>query len=239
MYYHQFMQQNRILAALQAPELNEVMPHLQWVRLDAGTRAALAGESPRHIWFPVDGTIALFHQHESGVATGVAVIGNEGMFSVAQVLGGRSMPYEAVVETSGYFFRIEARTLTDLIAQMRLSTTTFLLYAQATLTQIAQSVICSRQHSLHQQFCQLLLLIADKSCSLEFDLTQAAIAGILGVRRVSVTEVARDLRLQGVIDYARGHLRINNRDGLKARCCECYDVVGREFDRLLGRQQCP
>lgn len=239
MYHQQFLRHNRILAALQTAELERVLPYLQWVRLGAGTQVAMAGETPRHVYFPVDGTIALFHQMENGSFTGVAVIGNEGMFSVAHVLGGKTIPYEAVVETPGHFFKVEAKTVTLLVAQMQLSVTTMLLYAQATLTQFAQSVICSKQHSLYQQFCQLMLIISDKSCSHEFEMTQAAIATILGVRRVSVTEVARDLRNQGIIDYVRGHVRINDRNGLKRRCCECYEVVSKEFDRLLGRSNCP
>ncbi|MDP1634302.1 MAG: Crp/Fnr family transcriptional regulator, partial [Gallionellaceae bacterium] len=178
--------------------------------------------------------ISLFYRLENGESAGVAVIGNEGMFSVAQVLGGVFMPYWATVETSGHAFQIPVDAMLQVIGRSPELSNIMLLYAQASLTQIAQTVVCSRHHSLQQQLCQHLLLISDKSLSDDFRLTHEAIAHMLGVRRESITEAAGELRDQGLIDYYRGHIKVLDRPALKKQCCECYGVVQHEFARLLG-----
>lgn len=226
--------QNRLLAALPAPELQELVPHLQVTHLKAGEHIAESGERLAQAYFPIDSAISLFYRLENGESAGVAVVGNEGMFSVAQVLGGAAMPYWATVETSGHVFQIGVEVLNEISTRMPVMFETLLLYAQASLTQVAQTVVCEKHHSLNQQLCQHLLLINDKSLSDDFKLTHEAIANMLGVRRESITEAAGELRDLGLIDYNRGHIKVLNRQELEKRCCECYGVVRQEFARLLG-----
>lgn len=226
--------QNRLLAALPPHELQELLPHLQVVHFKAGEQLAASGEQLSHVYFPIDCAISLLYRLESGESAGVAVIGNEGMFSVAQILGGAAMPYWATVETSGHVFQVAADTLAAMNQRMPALHDTLLLYAQASLTQISQTVVCEKHHSLNQQLCQHLLLINDKSLSDDFRLTHEAIANMLGVRRESITEAAGELRDKGLIDYNRGHIKVLKRPELEKLCCECYSVVREEFTRLLG-----
>ncbi|ADE12791.1 Crp/Fnr family transcriptional regulator [Sideroxydans lithotrophicus] len=230
-------EQNRLLAALHPHELQELLPHLQVVHLKAGEQLAESGERLSHVYFPIDSAISLFYRLENGGSAGVAVIGNEGMFSVAQVLGGAGIPYWATVETSGHVFQVAADRLCEMSKNLTTLCDILLLYAQASLTQIAQTVVCEKHHSLRQQLCQHLLLINDKSLSDDFRLTHEAIANMLGVRRESITEEAGELREQGLIDYNRGHVKVLNRAGLEKQCCECYSVVRDEFTRLLGNER--
>lgn len=235
MPHHHALLQNRVLAALRPQELKELQPHLKMAHLKAGEVIAESGKPLSHIYFPVDSAISLFYRLECGSSAGVAVIGNEGMFGVAHVLGGDTIPYWAVVETAGHEFQIEAKTLRSLSSGIEGVRDVFLLYAQASMTQISQTVVCEKHHSLLQQLCQHLLLISDKSLANDFVLTHEAIANMLGVRRESVSEAASELRNQGLIDYNRGRIKIIDRPGLEAVCCECYEVVQTEFTRLLGR----
>lgn len=234
MPHHHNPNQNRLLAALLPHELQELIPHLQVTHLKAGEHLAESGERMTQVFFPIDSAIALFYRLENGESAGVAVIGNEGMFSVAQVLGGAAIPYWATVETSGHVFQIETEQLSGLLGDMPSLRDTLLLYAQASLTQVSQTVVCEKHHSLSQQLCQHLLLISDKSLSDDFRLTHEAIANMLGVRRESITEAAGELRDKGLIDYSRGHIKVLDRPKLEKMCCECYSVVQAEFGRLLG-----
>jgi len=234
MPHHHNPKQNRLLAALLSHELQELLPHLQVTHLKAGEQLAESGERMNYVYFPIDSAISLFYRLESGESAGVAVVGNEGMFSVAQVLGGAALPYWATVETSGHVFQIEVERLGEMLERLHSLSHTLLLYAQASLTQVSQTVVCEKHHSLHQQLCQHLLLINDKSLSNDFRLTHEAIANMLGVRRESITEAAGELREKGLIDYNRGHIKVLNRPKLEKQCCECYGVVRQEFARLLG-----
>ncbi|QFY44996.1 Crp/Fnr family transcriptional regulator [Candidatus Methylospira mobilis] len=226
--------QNRILAALSAEDLQELLPCLSVVYLKVGGQLADSGQRLASAYFPIDSVISLFYSMKNGESAGVTVIGNEGMFSVSQVLGGVSMPYWATVEAAGHAFQVNADVLDEISRRMPALRDTLLLYAQASLTQIAQSAVCSKHHSLNQQLCQHLLLICDKSLSEDFRLTHETIASMLGARRESVTEAAGQLREQGLIDYNRGRIRVRDRVGLEQLCCECYGVVREEFTRLLG-----
>lgn len=234
MPHHHNPRQNRLLATLLPQELQELLPHLQVTLLNAGDQLAESGERMSHVYFPIDSAISLFYRLESGESAGVAVVGNEGMFSVAQVLGGAALPYWATVETSGHVFQIEVERLSEMLERLHSLSHTLLLYAQASLTQVSQTVVCEKHHSLSQQLCQHLLLINDKSLSNDFRLTHEAIANMLGVRRESITEAAGELRDKGLIDYNRGHIKVLNRPKLEKQCCECYGVVRHEFARLLG-----
>lgn len=234
MLHHHSPTQNRLLAALGPQELQELLPLLQVVHFKAGDQLAESGKQLSHVYFPIDCAISLFYRLENGESAGVAVIGNEGMFSVAQVLGGGALPYWAIMETSGHALQLPVDTFIALSKRMESLRNTLLLYAQASLTQISQSVVCEKHHSLSQQLCQHLLLINDKSLSDDFKLTHEAIANMLGVRRESITEAAGELRDQGLIDYNRGHIKVLRRKELEKLCCECYGVVREEFARLLG-----
>jgi CRP-like cAMP-binding protein len=234
MPHHHAHLQNRVLAALHPHELQELQPHLKITHLKAGEILAESGKSLSHIYFPIDSAISLFYRLECGSSAGVAVIGNEGLFGVAQVLGGNTIPYWAVVETAGHVFQIEAKALAQLSASIEGLRNVFLLYAQASMTQISQTVVCEKHHSLIQQLCQHLLLISDKALADDFVLTHEAIANMLGVRRESVSEAASELRNQGLIAYNRGRIKVLDRAGLETICCECYGVVKAEFTRLLG-----
>ncbi|MFH0934063.1 MAG: Crp/Fnr family transcriptional regulator [Pseudomonadota bacterium] len=229
--------QNRLLAALLQDDLKELLPHLQVTHLRAGEQLAESGQRMSHVHFPIDCAISLFYRLENGESAGVAVVGNEGMFSVAQVLGGTVLPYWAIVETSGHVFYIEVERLSEMLERLPSLRDTLLLYAQASMTQVAQTVVCEKHHSLNQQLCQHLLMISDKSLSDEFRLTHEAIAHMLGVRRESITEAAGALRDRGLIDYNRGHIKLLSRARLEKECCECYNVVREEFARLLGNDR--
>ncbi len=234
MPHHHSPNQNRLLAALPPQELQELSLSLQKVHLKAGQQLAVSGEQVSFAYFPIDCSISLFYRLENGGSAGVAVLGNEGMFSVAQILGGATLPYWAIVETSGHAFQMTVDALTGLEQRLPGLHRALLLYAQASLTQVAQTVVCEKHHSLQQQLCQHLLLVNDQALSDDFRLTHEAIAGMLGVRRESVTEAASELRERRLIDYSRGHIKVLDRAGLEALCCECYGVVRAEFTRLLG-----
>jgi CRP-like cAMP-binding protein len=234
MPHHHNPNQNRLLASLLPDELKELIPHLHVTHLKAGEQLAESGQRMSLVYFPIDCAISLFYRLENGESAGVAVVGNEGMFSISQVLGGAALPYWATVETAGHVFQIEVEKLGEMLGRLHSLRDTLLLYAQASLTQVAQTVVCEKHHSLNQQLCQHLLLINDKSLSNEFHLTHEAIANMLGVRRESITEAAGELRDSGLIAYNRGHIKLLNRAKLEKLCCECYGVVKHEFGRLFG-----
>ena len=226
--------QNHFLAMLQEEEYGRLQAGLELVKLAVGDVLYEPNKKPRCAYFPVDSTLSLYYPMDHGASAEIAIIGNEGMFSVAPFLGGGSLPYMLVVETAGLAFRLDMRILKqefDRDGQLR---HVLLLYTQALFTQMAQISVCSRNHSLRQQFCLHLLLLDDRSPSGRFALTQQAAAHMLGVRRESVSKISGILREKGLIDYRRGQVAILDRPGLQRECCECYDVVSKEFRRLLG-----
>ncbi|OGS90246.1 MAG: Crp/Fnr family transcriptional regulator [Gallionellales bacterium GWA2_60_18] len=226
--------QNRLLAALPAEGLKLLEPHLQQVLLRAGDILSEPDTLPCHAYFPVDCTLSLYYHMENGETAETAMIGNEGMFSVATILGGETMPYSATVVTTGHAFRIARDTLKKILNGTESLRQPLLLYSQALLTQMEQTAGCGRHHSLEQQLCLHLLQLHDSSLSDEFELTHEALAHMLGVRREGITKAAKKLRDAGLIDYRRGHIRILDRKGLDGMSCECYEVVRKEFKRLLG-----
>lgn len=186
------------------------------------------------VYFPVDCVISIYHTLQSGVSTEIAMIGNEGMFDIAHIMGGVSMPYLAIAQTTGHAFLLDKHLLKQEFDCDETTQHTLLLYAQALLTQLAQKAVCNKHHSLSQQLCILLLLVNDKSLSSDLLLTQENIAHMMGVRREGVTEAAGKLRDNGLIDYKRGHIAVIDRLGLEKQCCECYVAIKNEFKRLLG-----
>lgn len=228
------LKQNHLLAAITPAELKSLKPHLELTELHSGDILAEPGKRPSHACFPIDCAISLYYRMENGEAAEIAMIGNEGMFSVAQIMGGETLPFSAVVETTGHAFKIDRQILKKEFTHEGSLRKTLLLYSQAALTQMAQVAVCGRHHTLNQQLCLHLLLINDKSLSDSFILTHEAISHMLGVRREGVTSAAGKLRDEGLIDYKRGHIRVIDRAGLESQCCECYAVVRKEFKRLLG-----
>ncbi|WP_020680862.1 Crp/Fnr family transcriptional regulator [Marinobacterium rhizophilum] len=225
--------QNHLLAALSADEYARISPHLESVPLPLGHVLYESGRELRHVYFPTDSIVSLLYVMLDGASAEVAVVGNEGIIGVALFMGGETMPNRAVVQSAGHAYRLPGQLLKqafqDSIALQHL----LLRYTQALLTQMAQTAVCNRHHSLDQQLCRWLLLSRDRLSSDELLMTQELIANMLGVRREGVTEAAGKLQEAGLIHYHRGRITVVDRAGLEARSCECYAVVKREYDRLL------
>lgn len=226
--------QNRLLAALPPGALKNLKPHLEPVLLHAGDILAKPGIRPAHAYFPIDSAISLYYRMEDGESSETAVIGNEGMFSIAMILGGETIPYFATIATTGHAFRMEWAALKKELDHTDALRHILLLYSQALLTQMEQTAGCGRHHTLIQQLCMHLLLVHDSSLSDDFVLTHETLAQMLDVRREGITKAAQKLREDGLIDYKRGHIKILDRAGLEALSCECYGVMRKEFRRLLG-----
>ena len=170
---------------------------------------------------------------EDGASAEIAIVGNEGLIGIALFMGGETTPSRAVVQSAGHAYRLDARILKEEFHRAGPVQRLLLRYTQALITQMAQTAVCNRHHSIDQQLCRWLLLSIDRLPSNELTMTQELIANMLGVRRSGVTEAALKLQDAGLISYSHGHIQVLNRPGLEARVCECYNVVRREFDRLL------
>jgi CRP-like cAMP-binding protein len=187
----------------------------------------------RHVFFPTTSIISLLYVMEDGASAEIAVVGNEGIVGVSLFMGGETTTSRAVVQSAGYAYRLKAQLLKDAFFHAGPLQVLLLRYTQALLTQMSQTAVCNRHHLLDQQLCRWLLLSLDRLSSNELVMTQELIANMLGVRREGVTEAAGDLQRAGLITYQRGKITVLDRAGLEARVCECYQVVKREFDRLL------
>lgn len=225
---------NRLLEMLPLGEYERMWPMLERVLLRSGEVLIEPHKKSRYVYFPVDGTVSLYFPMDHGLSSEIALIGNEGMLSIASVLGGSTLPYVAIVESSGQAYRLEEKILRTELDRSESLGQVLLLYAQALFIQMAQISVCGRQHSLRQQLCLHLLLMHDRMLSDEFRLTQQTVAHMLGVRRESVTKVSGELREAGIIGYRRGKITVQDRCSLEGLCCECYRVLKAEFSRLLG-----
>jgi CRP-like cAMP-binding protein len=192
-----------------------------------------SGSELRHVYFPTDCIVSLLYVMEDGASAEIAVVGNEGVIGIALFMGGETTPSRAVVQSAGHAYRLKGQLLKDEFNRSGELQHLLLRYTQALLTQMAQTAVCNRHHSIDQQLCRWLLLSLDRLSSNTLTMTQELIANMLGVRREGVTEAAGKLQADGLIEYSRGQITILDRPGLEARCCECYSVVKREFDRLL------
>ncbi|TLF45120.1 Crp/Fnr family transcriptional regulator [Halomonas urmiana] len=229
--------QNHLLAALPRDEYQRLAPHLERVELTLGESLVESGKVMRHVYFPTDSIVSLLCVMEDGDSTEIAVVGAEGIVGISLFMGGETTPGRAVVQSAGGAYRLKGQLLKDEFD--RASTLQYLLlrYTQALITQMAQTAVCNRHHSLDQQLCRWLLLSLDRLPSHELVMTQELIANMLGVRREGVTESAGKLQKAGLIAYHRGRISILDRPGLEARVCECYAVVKKEYDRLLSYQR--
>jgi CRP-like cAMP-binding protein len=225
--------QNHLLAALPAAEFARLAPQLEVVPMRLGEVLYEAGARMQHVYFPVTAIVSLQYVMESGACAEIAGVGNEGIVGVSLFMGGDTTSSRALVQTGGHGFRLKARVLLDEFYRGGPLLRLLLRYAQALIAQMAQTGACNRHHSIEQQLCRWLLLTLDRLPSNDLVITQDLIAGMLGVRRESVTAAAGTLKDRGVISYRRGHITVLDRTGLSAQVCECYEVVKAEFHRLL------
>lgn len=225
--------QNHLLAALPAADSARLFPQLEWVEMPLGQVLHEPDMLMRHVYFPTTAIVSLLYVMEDGASAEIAVVGNEGIVGVTLFMGGETTTSRAVVQSAGASYRLKGQLLKDEFFRAGPMQRLLLRYTQALLTQMAQTAVCNRHHSLDEQLCRWLLLSLDRLASNELVMTQELIANMLGVRREGVTEAAGKLQKAGLIDYRRGHIKVIDRPGLEARTCECYAVVKKEFDRLL------
>jgi len=225
--------QNHLLRALPAVESERLFPHLELVSMPLGNVLYESGTTLRHVYFPTTSIVSLLYVMEDGASAEIAVVGNEGMVGVALFMGGETTPSRALVQSAGFAYRLKGQVLKEEFHRATALQHLLLRYTQALLTQMAQTAVCNRHHSVDQQLCRWLLLSLDRLPSNKLSMTQELIANMLGVRREGVTEAAGKLQTDGLIRYSRGHITVLDRPRLERQCCECYQVVKREFDRLL------
>jgi CRP-like cAMP-binding protein len=225
--------QNHVLAALPGEVRQRLYPYLESVPLELGQVLYESGDTLRHVYFPTDSIISLLYLMESGTSAEICVVGNEGMIGIALFMGGESTSSQAIVQSAGHSYRLLGQRLKDEFHRQSELQMLLLRYTQALITQMAQTAVCNRHHSIDQRLCRLLLLSLDRLPSNLLTMTQELIANMLGVRRESVTEAAGKLQTLGVIEYSRGQIKILDRPKLEALSCECYAVVRKETDRLL------
>ncbi|MCF7991536.1 MAG: Crp/Fnr family transcriptional regulator [Thiohalocapsa sp.] len=225
--------QNHLLDTLPEAEYEQLRPHLEPVPLPLGMALYESGQGLSHVYFPTTAIVSLLYVMENGASAEIAVVGNDGIVGIALFMGGETMPNRAVVQSAGHAYRLRGPVLQREFARHGTLHPLLLRYTMALLTQMAQTAVCNRHHSIDQQLCRWLLLSLDRLPSTELHMTQELIANMLGVRREGVTEAAGRLQSAGLIRYSRGHITVLDRPGLEARVCECYEVVRREFERLL------
>lgn len=226
--------QNGLLAALPAADYERMLAHMKLVPLPIGKVLYESGSRLQHCYFPVSGVVSLLYTMQNGATAEVAVIGNEGCLGVAILLGGRSTPSQGVVQIAGAAYRIASATILDEFQRGGPLQLLLLRYVQALMTQMTQTAVCNRHHTVEQQLCRWLLLSLDRVPTDRVDMTQELISSMLGVRRSGVTQAARKLKEAGLIVYERGRIIIHDRAKLATHACECYAVVKKETDRLLG-----
>jgi CRP-like cAMP-binding protein len=229
------LQINHLLAALPTNALERLLPNLELVALPLGKVLYESGDTLRYAYFPVDCIASLLYVMENGASAEISVVGKEGIIGVALFMGGESTPSRAVIQSGGYAYRILARKFKDEVNRHPDMLPLLLRYTQSLITQIAQTAVCNRHHSIDQQLCRWLLLSLDRLYSNRLNMTQELIANMLGVRREGVTEAAGKLQKLGVIEYSRGQITVLDRPQLEQLTCECYEVVKKETDRLLPR----
>ena len=225
--------QNRLLAALPAADYERLLPELELVPLPLGWAVYEASGHLGYVYFPINSIISLLYVMEDGASAEIAVTGFDGVVGIALFMGGETTPSRAVVQSAGYGYRLKAAVLKREFDKGGELQHLALRYTQALITQMAQTAVCNRHHSVEQQLARWLLLSLDRLSSNELAMTQELIANMLGVRREGVTEAAGHLQKAGLIHYSRGHITVLDRPKLEHRVCECYAVVKREYDRLL------
>ena len=224
---------NDLLAALPQAEWERWLPQLEAVQMPLGKALYESGSKMTHVYFPTTAIVSLLYVMEDGASAEIAVVGREGIVGISLFMGGSSTPSRAVVQSAGMGYRLQASLMMQEFNRAGPVLHLLLRYTQALITQMAQTAVCNRHHSLDQQLCRWLLLSLDRLSSNDLVMTQELIANMLGVRREGVTEAAGALQDAGLIRYRRGHITVLDRSGLEKRTCECYAVVKTEYDRLL------
>ena len=225
--------QNQLLAALPDAELARWQLQLEAVDMPLGTVIYESGTTLTHVYFPTTSIVSLLYVMEDGASAEIAVVGHEGVIGISLFMGGDSTPSRAVVQSAGQGFRLNATAMKAEFDRAGPVLHLLLRYTQALITQMSQTAVCNRHHSLDQQLCRWLLLSLDRLHGSELVMTQELIANMLGVRREGVTEAALKLQKAGMIRYARGRITVLDRKAVEERACECYAVVKKEYDRLL------
>ena len=225
--------QNHLLAALPPADYERLLPHLEHVPLQLGWVVYESGGQQGYVYFPTNSIVSLLYVMQDASSAEIAIVGNEGVVGIALFMGGESTPSRAVVQSAGHGYRLKASVLMTEFNQGGKLQHLLLRYTQALITQMSQTAVCNRHHSIDQQLCRWLLLSMDRLPSNELTMTQELIANMLGVRREGVTEAAGKLQAAGLIHYSRGKITVLDRPKLEAKVCECYTVVKHEYDRLL------
>lgn len=225
--------QNHLLAALPAGVQQRIFPHLDLIPMPLGTVLNESKQTIEHVYFPTDAIVSLLYEMEDGDSAEIAVVGNEGLVGVAVFMGGESTLTRAIVQSAGFAYRLTGQRINEEFNRHGELLLLMLRYTQVLITQMSQTAVCNRHHSIDQQLCRWLLLSLDRLSGNELIMTQELIANMLGVRREGVTEAAGKLQKLGVIEYHRGHIMVLDRPKLEQLCCECYAVVKKETDRLL------
>ena len=225
--------QNHLLAALPVADWERWLPALEPVDMLLGEVLYESGIAMAHVYFPTTSIVSLLYVLEDGASAEIAVVGNEGVVGVSLFMGGETTPSRAIVQSAGFAYRLTGRRLKQEFERHGQLLHVLLRYTQSLITQMAQTAVCNRHHSVDQQLCRWLLLSLDRLPSNRLDMTQELIANMLGVRREGVTGAAGKLQEKGVIRYNRGHITVLDRPKLEKLSCECYAVVKKETDRLL------
>jgi CRP-like cAMP-binding protein len=226
--------QNHLLAAMPATEFERLSPHLELVELPLGEVLYESGGRLDHVYFPTTCIVSLLYVLENGASAEIAVVGNEGILGISLFMGGETTPSRAVVQSAGFGYRLRAPLLKQEFSRAGPVLRLLLRYTQALITQMTQTAVCNRHHSVEQQLCRWLLLSIDRLSSNSLNMTQELMANMLGVRREGVTGAAGNLQRAGLIRYHRGQIEVIDRPGLEKTVCECYAVVKAEFARLLS-----
>jgi CRP-like cAMP-binding protein len=227
------LQQNRLLAALPPSDLARISEDIELAKMPLGHVLYEAGDTMRHVYFPTTSIVSLLYVMEDGSSAEIAIVGNEGILGISLFMGGETTPSRAIVQSEGQAFRVSSKVLK---AEFNLAGplhNLLLRYTQALITQMSQTAVCNRHHSVEQQLCRWLLMSLDRLGSNELNMTQKLIANMLGVRREGVTDAASRLQKLELIEYSRGRIVVLDRAGVEKRTCECYEVVKKEYERLL------
>ena len=227
---------NQLLAALPEPELQRWLPHLEYVDMRLGEVLYEAGSILSHVYFPTTAIVSLLYVMQNGESAEIAVVGNDGVVGISLFMGGDSTSSRALIQSAGGAYRLSAQLMKEEFDRGGPVLHLLLRYTQALITQMVQTAACNRHHSLDQQLCRWLLLSLDRLQGTDMMMTQDLIANMLGVPRDGATEGALKLQTAGLINYTQGRIRVLDRGGLEKRTCECYEVVKKEYDRLLPSQ---
>jgi CRP-like cAMP-binding protein len=225
--------QNQLLAALPPADLARISDQMEAAPMPLGHVLYESGDQLQHVYFPTNSIISLLYVMEDGASAEIAIVGSEGIVGISLFMGGETTPSRAIVQSAGQAYRVSSKVLKAEFHRAGPLQEVLLRYTQALITQMSQTAVCNRHHSVEQQLCRWLLMSLDRLGSTELSMTQKLIADMLGVRREGVTEAAGRLQKLGLIEYSRGHIVVLDRAGVEKHACECYQVVKKEYERLL------